>query len=289
MSIQEKLMLKGKKAFITGGARGIGKSVSIAMAQAGADIAIVDINIDEAQKTASELEAYGVKTAAVYADVTNPGDVDKMINTVLNAFGTIDIAFNNAGICINEAAQDMSYESWKKVIDVNLTGVFKTDPITSERFVQASSIQTRVAGSTNTLSPLFLAGSSIGGSSLGLQDGVWSKDWVRQTDNTLQLVWSASQGLNNVGLLVKVCGKITQIDPAGQYFYIDDGSNLRDGSKTSEDDNVGIRVVADGRSFQRGQMFAVTGISSCFKAEDGKLLRLLRVESQEDITPIPAD
>ena len=126
MNIQEKLMLNGKKAFVTGGARGIGKSASIAMAQAGADVAIVDRDIDEAKKTARELESYGIRSIAVQTDVTNPDDVNKMIETILKAFGTIDIAFNNAGICINESAQDMSYESWKKVIDVNLTGVFLT-------------------------------------------------------------------------------------------------------------------------------------------------------------------
>ena len=126
MNIKEKFMLNGKKAFVTGGARGIGKSVSIALAQAGADIAIVDRDIDEAEKTVRELTTYGVKIIAVQADVTNPDDVNKMIDTILNAFGTIDIAYNNAGICINESAQNMSFDSWKKVIDINLTGVFLT-------------------------------------------------------------------------------------------------------------------------------------------------------------------
>jgi NAD(P)-dependent dehydrogenase (short-subunit alcohol dehydrogenase family) len=126
MDIKEKLLLNGKKAFVTGGARGIGKSVSIALAQSGADIAIVDLDIDEAEKIAKEIASYGVKTIAVKTDVTNPDEVNKMIETILDAFGTIDIAFNNAGICINEKAEEMSYESWKKVIDINLTGVFLT-------------------------------------------------------------------------------------------------------------------------------------------------------------------
>ena len=126
MDMKEKFMLNGKKAYVTGGARGIGKSVSIGLAQAGADIAIVDKDIVEAEKTAKELKVYGVKTIAVQTDVTNPDDVNRMIDTILKAFGTIDIAFNNAGICINEKAEEMSFESWKKVIDINLTGVFLT-------------------------------------------------------------------------------------------------------------------------------------------------------------------
>jgi len=126
MSILEKFKLTGKKAFVTGGARGIGKSVCIALAEAGADIAIVDWDIDEAEKTANELKVFGIKAIAVKTDVTDPNDVNKMIGTIINAFGTIDIAFNNAGIAINEKAEEMSYESWKRIIDVNLTGVFLT-------------------------------------------------------------------------------------------------------------------------------------------------------------------
>lgn len=126
MDIIEKFRLKGKKAYVTGGARGIGKCAAIALAEAGADVAIVDMDIHEAEKTAKELEVYGVKSFAVKTDVTKPDDVNKMIDTILEAFGTIDIAFNNAGICNNVKAEDMSYEAWKKVIDVNLTGVFLT-------------------------------------------------------------------------------------------------------------------------------------------------------------------
>ncbi len=126
MDIISKFNLKGKKAYVTGGARGIGKCTAIALAEAGADIAIVDMDILEAEKTVRELEVHGVKSIALKTDVTNPDDVNNMIDTILEAFGTIDIAFNNAGICSNVKAEEMSYEAWKKVIDVNLTGVFLT-------------------------------------------------------------------------------------------------------------------------------------------------------------------
>lgn len=126
MNILDKMKLDGRIAIITGGARGIGKSAAISLAQAGADIAIVDRDIDEAVKTAEEIKAYGVRTIAVKTDVTDPDDVNSMADAVVKTFGTIDIAFCNAGICINEKAEDMSFESWKKVIDINLTGVFLT-------------------------------------------------------------------------------------------------------------------------------------------------------------------
>ena len=126
MGIIEKLRLDGKSAFVTGGARGIGKSIASALAEAGANVAIVDIDIDEAVKTAEEISRLGVKTIAVNADVTDPSQVNAMIDEVITAFGKLDIAFCNAGIALNVAAEEMTLEQWKRVIDINLTGVFLT-------------------------------------------------------------------------------------------------------------------------------------------------------------------
>ncbi len=126
MGILEKMRLDGKAAFVTGGARGIGKSIATAIAEAGCNVAIVDMDIDEAQKTADEIAELGVKTIAVKTDVTDEADVNKMIATILEAFGKLDVAFCNAGICINAPADEMTYAQFKKVIDVNLNGVFLT-------------------------------------------------------------------------------------------------------------------------------------------------------------------
>ena len=128
MGIMEKMRLDGKKIFVTGGARGIGMNYAKAVAEAGADVAIVDIDLPEAEKTAKRLaEETGRTFIAVEADVTDPESVEKMMKTILAQFGQLDAAFCNAGICINEPAEEMSYETWKKVIDVNLNGVFLTD------------------------------------------------------------------------------------------------------------------------------------------------------------------
>ncbi|MDD2534660.1 MAG: SDR family oxidoreductase [Eubacteriales bacterium] len=126
MGILEKMRLDGKVAFVTGGARGIGKSIATALAESGSHVAIVDMDIAEAQKTATEIASLGVKTIAIKTDVTNEEDVNKMMDTILATFGKLDIACCNAGICINEAADTMTYAQFKKVIDVNLNGVFLT-------------------------------------------------------------------------------------------------------------------------------------------------------------------
>ncbi len=126
MGILEKMRLDGKVAFITGGARGIGKSIATAIAEAGCNVAIVDMDIAEAQKTATEIAQLGVKTLAIQTDVTDETDVNKMMDQILGTFGKLDVAFCNAGICINEPADTMSYNQFKKVLDVNLNGVFLT-------------------------------------------------------------------------------------------------------------------------------------------------------------------
>ncbi|WP_413814405.1 SDR family oxidoreductase [Caproicibacter fermentans] len=127
MGILEKMRLDNKKIFVTGGARGLGKSMATALCEAGADVAIVDLDIETAQNTAEELEQQtGRKAMAIKADVTKPEDVDRMIDTVLREFGKLDAAFCNAGICLNVPAEEMTFAQWKKVIDINLTGIFLT-------------------------------------------------------------------------------------------------------------------------------------------------------------------
>ena len=126
MGIIESMRLDGKRIFVTGGARGIGKSVATAFAEAGADLAIVDVDLKEAEKTAGELAQTGRRVIAVKCDVTDPGQVQEMTETVTETLGGLEAAFCNAGICLNVPAEEMSYEQWRKVLDVNLTGVFLT-------------------------------------------------------------------------------------------------------------------------------------------------------------------
>lgn len=125
MNVLESLRLDGKKALVTGAAQGIGKAAATGFAEAGADVAIVDVNIAKAEETAKKIAAEtGRDVFAVYADQTKPEDVKKMMNTILDRFGRLDIAFCNAGICTIMPGEEMTYEVWSKVIDVNLTGTF---------------------------------------------------------------------------------------------------------------------------------------------------------------------
>ena len=128
MGILEKMSLAGKKGFVTGGARGIGKCTATAFAEAGADVAIVDLDLDTAVKTAAEISAEtGRKVIAVECDCTIPEQVNGMVDEVVNRLGGLNFCHNNAGICINAPAEEMTWEQWYKVINTNLNGIFLTD------------------------------------------------------------------------------------------------------------------------------------------------------------------
>ncbi|MFC1762465.1 glucose 1-dehydrogenase [Planctomycetota bacterium] len=118
--------LKDKNAFITGGAQGIGKAIALGYAEFGANVAIVDLDMEKAEQTCAELREKGVKAIAVETDVTKPAQVDDMVQTVVGEFGSLDVAVNNAGIANLNNAEDISYDDWLQVIDVNLNGVFLT-------------------------------------------------------------------------------------------------------------------------------------------------------------------
>ncbi len=127
MGILEKMRLDDKKIFVTGGARGIGKRLAIALSEAGADVAIVDVDLKEAQKTAKEIaESCGNKTIAIKTDITKPNEVNAMIDTILKEFGRLDVAFCNAGIGHTVPIEDDNLEDWSRVINVNLNGTFLT-------------------------------------------------------------------------------------------------------------------------------------------------------------------
>jgi 3-oxoacyl-[acyl-carrier protein] reductase len=118
------MKLKDKVAFVTGSAQGIGKSVAVALAKAGANIVVSDINLELAAQTAKEIEALGVKTLAIKTNVADAADVDKSVAEISRVFGRIDILVNNAGITKDGLLIRMKKDDWDAVIGVNLTGVF---------------------------------------------------------------------------------------------------------------------------------------------------------------------
>jgi NAD(P)-dependent dehydrogenase (short-subunit alcohol dehydrogenase family) len=116
--------LTGMKALVTGGAVGIGRACAVALATAGADVAILDVDEKTGTKTAEEIESLGRESMFVKCDVTRKIQVAGAVAEVVERFGRLDVAVNNAGIAILGADEELDQDDWDKVIAVNLTGVF---------------------------------------------------------------------------------------------------------------------------------------------------------------------
>jgi 3-oxoacyl-[acyl-carrier protein] reductase len=118
-------LLEGKTAIVTGAARGIGKAVAVAFAKEGANIAITDLRIDEnAQETERTINGLGVKCKVYASDASSFADTEKVVEQIVNDFGTVDILVNNAGITMDALLLRMTEQQWDTVINVNLKSVF---------------------------------------------------------------------------------------------------------------------------------------------------------------------
>jgi NAD(P)-dependent dehydrogenase (short-subunit alcohol dehydrogenase family) len=124
MRVSELFNIEGKKAAVTGAGRGIGKVLALALAEAGCDVSIIDINYENVVMVVTDIEKMGCKALALNADVTKAAEVEKAFEDIMREFGGLDICVNNAGVCINEAAEETPEENYDKVIDTNLKGVF---------------------------------------------------------------------------------------------------------------------------------------------------------------------
>lgn len=116
--------LSGRVALVTGAGRGIGKSISIALANSGADLAVVDINKQTAEATGREIASLGRRAIGLQADVSKSGEADLTVARAAEALGKVDILVNNAGIVVRKAMEDYTDEDWDNVMNVNLKGVF---------------------------------------------------------------------------------------------------------------------------------------------------------------------
>lgn len=258
MGIIERMRLDGKRIFVTGGARGIGKSVATAFAEAGANIAIVDIDIEEAQKTAEELaENTGGKVIAVKTDVTSPIQVNQMVQTVVSELGGLEAAFCNAGICINVPAEEMSFEQWKKVIDINLTGIYLTATAAGKYMLEhggGSIINTASMSGhiVNVPQPQCAYNASKAGvimltKSLAVE---WAKRNVRV--NCISPGYIGTELINNAPHLVPLIEQWNAMAPMGRL------------GKPEELQSVCVYLAGDTSSFTTGSDIIVDGAFTCF-------------------------
>ena len=133
------MCLKDKVALITGAARGIGRSIALLFAKEGADIVVADVNLEEAEKTAKDIEVLGRKALALAVDVTDYVSVEEAVNKILDKFTKVDILVNNAGITKDNLLLRMSQQEWDAVLNVNLKGTFNCIKAVSRPMVKQRS------------------------------------------------------------------------------------------------------------------------------------------------------
>ena len=123
--ILEAFRLDGRVALVTGGGRGLGREIATALAQAGADVAIASRSLGTCRDAAAEIAAStGRRAMGFSADLTVAAEIDRVGSEIEAALGPIDILFNNAGLNIRGAADQLSETDWDAVIDTNLKGPF---------------------------------------------------------------------------------------------------------------------------------------------------------------------
>jgi len=119
-----RLSLDDKVALVTGGGRGIGKSIALALAGSGASVAVAARTKSQLEEVAAEVESMGQRALALTADLTDVSSVEKMKNECLKYFGRIDILVNNSGVLFNKPTEEFTDNEWKDTIETNLSSVF---------------------------------------------------------------------------------------------------------------------------------------------------------------------
>jgi NAD(P)-dependent dehydrogenase (short-subunit alcohol dehydrogenase family) len=118
------MRLENKNAIVTGGAGGIGRATALAFATEGARVAVVDLRPEAAEAVAEEIRAAGGTAVAIAADVSNEADIQRIITTTIEAFGGVNVVFNNAGIIRRTTAVETTAEEWDRVFSVNVKSIF---------------------------------------------------------------------------------------------------------------------------------------------------------------------
>ena len=123
-NIIDRFRLDGRAALVTGGGSGIGRGFAHALGEAGAKVAVVDIDMEAAETVAHELVNKGIDAIAVVTDVRQPDHTQQMVERVVSHWGSLTIGVNNAGIAVWSDAETMPEEEWRKVMALNLDAVF---------------------------------------------------------------------------------------------------------------------------------------------------------------------
>ena len=128
--------LEGQVAIVTGGGTGIGRSIALEFAKAGADVVVGSRKLVNLEKVAEEVRALGKRSLAVPVDITKKTEVDSLVQRAMDEFGSIDILVNNAGTIVRASLLEHSEQDWDRVIDTNLKGYYLCSQAVGRRMVE---------------------------------------------------------------------------------------------------------------------------------------------------------
>jgi len=240
--------LDGKTAIITGGSQGIGKATALRFAREGARVVVADVNDEAGEAVVREIEEMGGDARFVRTDVTSRDDAQALVDAAVDAFGTVDVLVNNAGITRDATLKKMSEEDFDRVVDVNLKGVFNCTkavlPVMAEngggRILNAASIVGRYGNFGQTNYVATKAGV------IGM-----TKTWARELGRDQITVNAVAPGFIDTPMVEtvpdKVIGDLEKKTPLGRLGTPEDIANAY------------LFLASDEAAFITGSVLAVDG------------------------------
>lgn len=244
--------LTGKVAIVTGGAGGLGRPISLGLAQAGADVVVDDLERADPQAVADDIKALGRKALAVAYDVTSVEAMKEMVDQVMKEFGRIDILMNTAGINCRFAAEEMPAEEYEKVVRFNTLGTFLPCQAVARVWIE----QKQKGKIINMGSVRGWVAPGIGGSAYAT-----SKGGVHQLTRTLAVEW-AKYGINVNGIApALVMTAMTRDFLSKPEIYSKMTAEIPMGRLGVPEDLLGpiILLASDASDFITGQIIYVDG------------------------------
>ena len=244
------LSLEGKTAVVTGGTSGIGRALSLGLAEAGADVVASARRQEQVDATAAEIEARGRKTLRMASDVNDRASLEKLSDAVMEAFGKVDILVNCAGIIKRTPTLTMAEEDWANILNTNLTGTLRACQVFGKQMLERGYGRIVNIASLNS----FVALTEVAAYAA-------SKAAIVSLTRSLAVEWSKKGVTVNAiapgVFLTELNSKLLNSTPRGQELLM--RTPMGRFGKTEELVGAAIFLASDGASFVTGQTLVVDG------------------------------